>query len=44
MAATHRMLHEQVRTMRNRGTKPLDRISNCWSGHRGAINPMAAER
>jgi len=43
-AAMHRMIFEQLPTMRNLETKPQDRVNNCWSGHRGAINPTTAGR
>ena len=43
-AAGCRMLHEQLGTMRNRGTKLQDRFITCTTGHRGAIDPTAAER
>jgi len=43
-AAARRMLQEQLGTMRHRGTKLQDRFITCTTGHRGAINPTAAER
>jgi Photosynthetic reaction centre cytochrome C subunit len=44
MAAMHRMINEQLEKMQNLETKPQERAINCSTCHRGAIDPMAAER
>lgn len=44
MAVMHRMINEQLRKMQNLKTEPQERAINCSTCHRGAVNPMAAER
>lgn len=39
MAVMHRMVNEQLRKMQNLETPPDDRPINCFTCHRGAINP-----
>ncbi len=43
MAAMHRMINEQLSKMQNLEPKP-NRAINCSTCHRGAIDPVAAER
>jgi hypothetical protein len=44
MAAMHRMLFEQLRTIQNLEPKPEEVAINCSTCHREAINSMAADR
>jgi Photosynthetic reaction centre cytochrome C subunit len=44
MAAMHRTINEQLKTMKNLETQPDKRAINCSTCHRGAINPMAPAR
>jgi len=44
MAVMHRMVNEQLRKMQNLETPPDDRPINCFTCHRGAINPNEADQ
>ena len=44
MAVMHRMINDQLVKMQNLELKPGERFINCSTCHRGAINPLAAER
>ena len=43
MAVMHRMINEQLKKMQNLEPKP-NRAINCSTCHRGAVDPVAAER
>ena len=44
MAVMHRMLNQQLRQMKNLDTPPDDRAINCFTCHRGAIDPREADQ
>ena len=44
MAVMHKMINDQLGKMQNLEIKPEERFINCSTCHRGAINPMAADR
>ena len=44
MAVMHRAINEQLSKMQNLESKAEERAINCSTCHRGAVNPMAAER
>jgi len=43
MAATHKMINDQLAKMENLDLKPEQRFINCSTCHRGAINPNASQ-
>ena len=44
MAAMHRMINTRLHEMQNLEQPPDKRFINCWTCHRGAIDPVAADR
>ena len=43
MAAMHRSINEQLKTMKNLEASPQGHFINCSTCHRGAIDPMASD-
>src|SRR5262245_42198039 len=43
MAVMHRAINDQLRQMQNLKSPPEDRLINCFTCHRGAINPNEEE-
>lgn len=44
MAAMHRAINDQLKTMQNLEIPVGQRAINCSTCHRGAVNPLASER
>ena len=44
MAVMHRMVNEQLSKMQNLEAPPDDRLINCFTCHRGTINPNKADQ
>lgn len=44
MAIMHRAINDQLRSMRNLETLPADRPINCFTCHRGRVNPNQAAK
>jgi len=43
MAVMHRAINEQLKTMQNLEIKPEERLINCSTCHRGAVNPRSVQ-